>query len=452
MSVSTLAGTTWVINSNPRTNTLWSHCGTYNINYHFGGISYGNTVATATTFVVSGMGPPEDPSPILFSLQGACSAIDGEDNISPADYVSTMETAYDSTGGYIGVDGDGVYHGTDLYYYDDSGNAPWDGWTLSSRTIEIIDGAAVTNANLIAWLEANAEQQIPDIDYLTTTSELTSVANAIRAKGGTSASLVYPAGFVTAIQNIPTGTTPTYDTTTANPEDVASGKTFYKATSTSAVSKQTGYVTDCRTNGYTASAADISLYNNNVEVDLTDGGSSLYGIIANTAKIPYNVAAYKIGLIDTPVDTTSSKIVAGNTILGVSGTGGGTHTVTIKSSGNSSFCYISYNNTSYYTVGNTFTVPHGATITCYVSNMSKEVKVNGQPVASDTYTYTVNSDVTALLKYSAADTSRIWLATNGYVYSQNKTVVSNGTVTADTGYDALGTVTVNIPVYDGSVV
>lgn len=39
-------------------------------------------------------------------------------------------------------------------------------------------------------------------DYLTTDTELTSVANAIRTKGGTSASLVYPTGFVTAIGNI----------------------------------------------------------------------------------------------------------------------------------------------------------------------------------------------------------------------------------------------------------
>lgn len=42
-------------------------------------------------------------------------------------------------------------------------------------------------------------------DYLTTDTELTSVANAIRAKGGTSAALTYPAGFVTAIEAIPTG-------------------------------------------------------------------------------------------------------------------------------------------------------------------------------------------------------------------------------------------------------
>lgn len=42
-------------------------------------------------------------------------------------------------------------------------------------------------------------------EYLTNTADLTAVANAIRAKGGTAAQLVYPAGFVSAIQAIQTG-------------------------------------------------------------------------------------------------------------------------------------------------------------------------------------------------------------------------------------------------------
>ena len=41
-------------------------------------------------------------------------------------------------------------------------------------------------------------------EYLTNTTDLTAVANAIREKGGTSALLVYPNGFVTAIQSIDT--------------------------------------------------------------------------------------------------------------------------------------------------------------------------------------------------------------------------------------------------------
>lgn len=43
------------------------------------------------------------------------------------------------------------------------------------------------------------------VDSTQLNSDLTSVANAIRTKGGTSGSLAFPAGFVSAIQNIPTG-------------------------------------------------------------------------------------------------------------------------------------------------------------------------------------------------------------------------------------------------------
>ena len=42
-------------------------------------------------------------------------------------------------------------------------------------------------------------------EYLTNTADLTAVADAIRAKGGTDAQLVYPSGFVSAIQAIETG-------------------------------------------------------------------------------------------------------------------------------------------------------------------------------------------------------------------------------------------------------
>ena len=42
-------------------------------------------------------------------------------------------------------------------------------------------------------------------DYLVTDTEMTSVAGAIRTKGGTQASLSWPSGFVSAINAIPTG-------------------------------------------------------------------------------------------------------------------------------------------------------------------------------------------------------------------------------------------------------
>lgn len=43
------------------------------------------------------------------------------------------------------------------------------------------------------------------VDSAQLDADLTTVANAIRTKGGTSASLVFPAGFVSAIQNLPSG-------------------------------------------------------------------------------------------------------------------------------------------------------------------------------------------------------------------------------------------------------
>lgn len=94
--------------------------------------------------------------------------------------------------------------GTPVY-----GDGYWD--NNAYRTIEITGGTDVTNANVIAWLEANATQVLPRSDaYITTDTDLTSVANAIRTKGGTSASLVYPAGYVNAINALPVGTLQSY--------------------------------------------------------------------------------------------------------------------------------------------------------------------------------------------------------------------------------------------------
>ena len=58
-----------------------------------------------------------------------------------------------------------------------------------------------------AWLESNAtlQEDTAVVEYLTTNLDLKKVANAIRAKGGTTAKLSFPDGFALAISNIPTG-------------------------------------------------------------------------------------------------------------------------------------------------------------------------------------------------------------------------------------------------------
>lgn len=105
------------------------------------------------------------------------------------------------------------------------------------------------------------------VDSTQLDSDLTSVANAIRTKGGTSASLAFPSGFITAINNISGGGTAaisvvdTADSgggtvrtitaldisdTTATASDVASGKYFYTAdgTKTTGTASSTVVMTD----------------------------------------------------------------------------------------------------------------------------------------------------------------------------------------------------------------
>ena len=56
---------------------------------------------------------------------------------------------------------------------------------------------------LLTWLQSNATRQV--VEYLTTETDLIKVANAIRAKSGTTAKLSFPDGFALAISNISTG-------------------------------------------------------------------------------------------------------------------------------------------------------------------------------------------------------------------------------------------------------
>ncbi len=62
------------------------------------------------------------------------------------------------------------------------------------------------------------------VDSTQLDADLTSVANAIRTKGGTSADLAFPAGFVSAVNAIPTGgTTPNYLDCATTLESIFSG-------------------------------------------------------------------------------------------------------------------------------------------------------------------------------------------------------------------------------------
>lgn len=105
------------------------------------------------------------------------------------------------------------------------------GWSAPSGYVfkewnDHADGTGLSRApgSTVAAYEWHAIWE-QDTAYITTGSELAGVADAIRTKGGTSAALTYPAGFVSAIQAIPTpgamqtkNVTPTKSTQIVTPD------------------------------------------------------------------------------------------------------------------------------------------------------------------------------------------------------------------------------------------
>jgi hypothetical protein len=83
------------------------------------------------------------------------------------------------------------------------------GWTDERfKTIEFMEGEVLSDADY-AWMETMGHfvESVEEELYLVTRDELEDVADAIRAKSGTQSELEFPSGFVTAVQNIPTGAT-----------------------------------------------------------------------------------------------------------------------------------------------------------------------------------------------------------------------------------------------------
>ena len=78
-------------------------------------------------------------------------------------------------------------------------------WVNESYRDLVFGASQVLDDADYAWLLTWADEVTEDTVYTTQASSLTAVADAIRAKGGTSADLTYPDGFVSAIANLPTG-------------------------------------------------------------------------------------------------------------------------------------------------------------------------------------------------------------------------------------------------------
>ena len=165
-------------------------------------------------------------------------------------------------------------------------------------------------------------------DYLTTDTELTSVANAIRTKGGTSASLVYPTGFVSAIEAISTGTD--VSDTTATAGDVLSGKYFYTSSAVKTqgtIATKTG--SDLSANGKTVTVP-AGYYASQATKDVATGTegtpTATKGTVSNNSvsvtPSVTNSAGYITGSTKTgtAVTVSASELVSGTKAISASGT------------------------------------------------------------------------------------------------------------------------------------
>lgn len=80
-------------------------------------------------------------------------------------------------------------------------------WVTSLGDYKTVSFSTAQIGDFRSWLESNAtlQEDTTVVEYLTTNIDLKKVANAIRAKGGTTAKLSFPDGFALAISNISTG-------------------------------------------------------------------------------------------------------------------------------------------------------------------------------------------------------------------------------------------------------
>lgn len=137
-------------------------------------------------------------------------------------------------------------------------------------------------------------------DYLVTDTDLTSIASAIRTKGGTSAQLTFPGGFVDAVGAIPTGgTTPTG---TKQISISASGTITEDVTNYANVE-----VSVPQGSAGTPTAVKGTMSNNSISV--TPSVTNTTGFITGGTKT------------GTPVSVSASELVSGTRSITQNGTG-----------------------------------------------------------------------------------------------------------------------------------
>lgn len=160
---------------------------------------------------------------------------------------------------------------------------------------------------------------IVPISYLTNDQELTSIANAIRAKGGTSAELEYPDEFISAIEAISTGTN--ISDTTAVASDVLSGKYFYTAAGT----KTQGTILTKTSSDLSASGKTVTVpagyYASQCTKDVATGSATTPATtISVTPSISLNSTTGVISVSVSGTQSVTPTVSAGHVSSGTAGT------------------------------------------------------------------------------------------------------------------------------------
>lgn len=164
-----------------------------------------------------------------------------------------------------------------LYYdsYEVAGYDPGTGrvYEFDNEAYRTITFDTHPTGALLAWLESNAtlQEDTTVVEYLTTDTDLIKVANAIRAKSGTTDPLVYPDGFTSAIGAIKT--TPILQAKTVTPareQQEVSPDSDYDGLSKVTVSGDTNLTPE-------NIKKDVSIFG--VTGTLESGGAQLKGVI-----------------------------------------------------------------------------------------------------------------------------------------------------------------------------
>ena len=115
---------------------------------------------------------------------------------------ATTQISFTSNGQKFTSIGADYYEFMVALFYDNSPIAFYDpgvgfGYEFEYEAYRTITFDTHPTGDLLTWLQANATRKV--VEYLTTDADLIKVANAIRAKSGTTAKLSFPDGFVQAI-------------------------------------------------------------------------------------------------------------------------------------------------------------------------------------------------------------------------------------------------------------